>query len=311
MMRSASDGLDAAGRCQHGLVTCQQLDRMGYSSDGVFRLVRSGRLIPVRRRVYRLCGAVPTWHSAAMAAVLAAGEGAALSHESAAVLWGLLDREHATGALHITSPAQCRLDGVVAHRRPLGPGEATRHAFIPVTSVERTLLDLAGSASSPAPAGIGGLIDDAVRRGLTTSKRLLVAAERHGGPGRRLLAPVRAALRDRGIGYDPGANGWEMAMDRMWDRMGLPPARRQYRIRVAGGRSYRPDRAIVEARIAVDWNGYWPHGTRSGFDHDSTRRAHLAAAGWYPLDFTSRSDPELICTTVLAVYRERLYVPRP
>lgn len=88
--------------------------------------------------------------------------------------------------------------------------------------------------------------------------------------------------------------------------MGLPPARRQYRITVAGGRSYRPDRAILDARIAVDWNGYGPRGTRSQFDYDSDRRPRLAGVGGLPLDFTSRSSPELICTTVLQSYRERL-----
>lgn len=320
MSSSPWERLDAIGRGQHGLVTLHQLKRIGFSADAVARLARAGRLNPVRRQVYRLSGSAPTWHSSALAAVLAAGEGAVLSHVSAGVLWGLLERPPAgAGLLHLTAPGQRRIVGVTAHRRALLPGEVTRRDLIPVTSPELTLLDLAAPAPTPcsapasrrasAPAETGRMIDEALRRRLTTPERLLAAAQRHAGPGRRSLVPMRAALAGRGIGYDPGANDWERAMDRMWDGMGLPEARRQYRIRVAGGRSYRPDRAIVEARIAVDWNGYGTHGTRSGFDQDSDRRAHLAAAGWFPLDFTSRSDPQLICTTVLAVYRERLHLP--
>lgn len=308
MSSSPWERIDAIGRRQHRLVTLHQLNRLGYSRHAVFRLAGAGRLIPIRRQVYRLCGAAPTWHSSALAAVLAAGEGAVLSHGSAGVLWGLLDRPPAGASLHLTLPGQRRLDGVASHRSSLRPGEVTRRDLIPVTGPERTIVDLAGSAPASDPAEVGRLIDEVLRRRLTTPRRLLAAADRHAGSGRRSLVSLRMALADRGIGYDPGANDWERAMDRMWDRMALPAARRQYRIRVAGGISYRPDRAIVEARIAVDWNGYGMHGTRSGFDHDSDRRGRLAAAGWYPLDFTSRSDPRLICTTVRAVYAERLHL---
>jgi hypothetical protein len=93
-------------------------------------------------------------------------------------------------------------------------------------------------------------------------------------------------------------------MDRVWDELGLPVSERQYRIRI-GRRTYRPDRAIVDLKIAVEWTGFDPHGRRGNLDRDSDRRAALAAAGWYPLDFTSRSRPEVICRTVLAVVDER------
>lgn len=299
--------LDAVARRQHGLVTRRQLEQLGYRADAIRWLLRSGRLNPVRRGAYRLCGIAPSWQLSALAALMAAGEGAVLSHRSAGILWGLVERFDA-GPLHLTVPGQCRLDGVVAHRSALNPGEVTRRDMIPVTRVERTLLDLSGLPG--VRPELGRLVDEALRRGLTSPGRLLAALETHGGPGRRLLCHFRAALADRGLGYDPGANDWEQQMDRMWDRMGLPPARRQYRVRVSGGRSYRPDRTIVDARIAVDWNGYGPHGTRSRFDYDSDRRARLTAAGWLPLDFTSRSAPELICDTVLTVYRERLQLLR-
>jgi hypothetical protein len=170
-----------------------------------------------------------------------------------------------------------------------------------VTSAERTLFDLA--ATTPAPE-LGRLCDEALRRRIVTLGRLHALVKVHGGGGRRRLEPIHAVLADRIAGYDPGANDWERRMDRMWDRLGLPAAERQYRVRV-GRRTYRPDRAIVDLKIAVDWTGFDPHGLRGNVDRDSDRRAALAAAGWYPLDFTSRSRPEVICRAVLAVVAER------
>jgi very-short-patch-repair endonuclease len=65
------------------------------------------------------------------------------------------------------------------------------------------------------------------------------------------------------------------------------------------------DRAIVGLKIAIEWNGFDPHGYRSSMDRDSDRRAELAAAGWHVLEFTAKSRPELIGRAVLAVVADR------
>ena len=295
--------LDRLAGSQYGIVSHGQLRGLGMGPWAVEWLLAAGRAVVVRRRVYRLCGVAPSWRGTVLAAVLAAGDGAVLSHRSAAALWGLVDRRLESGRLEITCPRQIRMAGVQAHRHRLDPDERTVRGAIPVSTVERTLFDLAESCDR---VEIGRHIDEAVRRGLTTVDRLRRLTAHHGRCGRRRSRTFWAAMADRGAGFDPGANDWELRMDRMWERMGLPPARRQYRIRVGGGRSYRPDRAIVEARIAIDWNGFESHGSRTGFDADSDRRNLLAAAGWFPLDFTSRSDPELIGQTVRAVYAQRM-----
>ncbi len=224
------------------------------------------------------------------------------------MLWGLLGRHDESGALEVDWPRTgAVLDGVSAHRQRLGPGEATRREGIPVTSAERTLLDLAATESAET---LGRLCDEGLRRRIVTLGRLHAVVVAHRGPGRRRLEPIRSVLADRIDGYDPGANEWEQRMDCLWDQLGLPPATRQYRIQV-GGRTFRVDRAIVELRIAVEWAGFDPHGQRGHLDRDSDRRALLTAAGWCCLDFTSRSSPELICRTVSAVaaQRGRLFGP--
>ncbi len=293
--------LDRLGRRQHGLVSSEQLARLGFTEDQVELLLGTQRMAQVRRGVYRLCGVEPTWRSAAMGAVLAAGEGAVLSHRSAGVLWGFLDGHCESGPLEVIGTGQHRLNGVLAHRHRLGAGETTRRQGIPVTTAERTLFDLAGTVPDIT---LGHLCDEGLRRRVVTLGRLHAVVKANLGSGRRRLAPIQAVLADRITGYAPAANDWERRMQRLWDRLGLPAAEREYRVRV-GRRTYRVDRAIVDLRIAVEWNGFDPHGFRGHLDRDSDRRANLAAAGWYCLGFTSRSSPKLICDTVLAVVAER------
>jgi hypothetical protein len=290
-------------RSQYGLITSAQLLEAGVPGPAVRRLVGSGRLSVVRRGVYRLCGAAPSWRASALAVVLSLSVDRAcvLSHRSAGVLWGLLDRHKTEGPIEITAEARCRLPGVVSHRHALAQSAVTSYLGIPVTTIERTLLDLAERFDA---VDLGRLMDEAMRRRLTTPAHLATATEGMSPRGRRRLRPFVEALQDRGIGYDPGANDWEKEMDRIWDELGLPAAVRQYRLCISG-RTLFIDRAIVEEKIAVEWNGFSPHGERSKFDADSNRRALLIVAGWLPLDFTSRSSPRLICETVLSAYQQR------
>jgi hypothetical protein len=292
--------IDHLARRQHSLITTPQLLDLGYSRREIHYMIATGKITPIRLGVHRLCGAAPTWHMSVMAAVLAAGDGAVASHRTAAAIWRLIDPTD-TGPIELIVSRSRRLDGVRAHRMRLDHGERTRRRWIPVTTPARTLLDLAASMRAKE---LGRLVDEAWRRRTVTEDDLRETIQRHAGSGRRRLQPIYEALADRLPGYDPGANDWEQECDRMWDRMGLPRAERQYRVRI-GGRSFRLDRALPDLKVAVEWNGFETHGSRSAFDRDSDRRALLAAAGWLCLDFTSRSDPELICRTVRAVVEQR------
>jgi hypothetical protein len=297
----AYEALDTIAGPQYGLVTLPQLLQLGFRRGHIREMVARRRLVLVRQGIYRLCGSPLSWRARALAAVLAAGPEAALSHRSAGILWGLLDRQGEKAGFEITRPGFARINDVQLHRHRLTTAERTVRLNIPVTSAARTLLDLCESMNDDE---LGSVCDEALRRRLVTLGELAEVLERHRGRGRRRLGPMRDVLADRDPAYRPGANRWEQEMDRMWERMGLPPAVRQYSIRTRG-HLYIPDRAIVELKIAVDWNGYEYHGSRSRFDYDSTRRAELAAAGWYPLDFTAKSSLALICKTVLAVVEER------
>src|SRR3954464_6866302 len=129
-------------RGQHAAVTAPQLAAAGVTGRWVERRVERGWLRRMHRGVY-LVGLLEAAYSPLMAATLAAGPGALLSHYAAAVLWALVAARD--GPIDVTVPgrkARNRPD-VRVHRAALHPADATRHHGIPVTSPARTLLDLA------------------------------------------------------------------------------------------------------------------------------------------------------------------------
>lgn len=292
------DRLRVLSASQFGLVTTAQMEKAGFDRSARTALVARGWVQRVRSGVYRLPGAQTSWRASAAGAVLAAGGDAALSHFSAAALWELMEPDELEGRVDITSARMLRLKGVVSHRQPFVEAEITRRYGFRVTSVERTLLDVSEGQSAHR---VGRLIDDAVRRRLTTTARVAGEVERRRRRGERRLRPIREALALRGAGYDPGANDWERRMDDLWEQMGLPPSERQATITLPGGRRVRPDRVIWDIKLAVEWNGFAWHGLRSDFESDIERRNLLQRAGWTVIEFHSRQSPQEICETVLEV----------
>jgi hypothetical protein len=297
--------LDALAARQLGLVSVDQLRRLGFTESQVRTAAAHGRLVPARRGVFRLAGTRPTWEAAVLAAVLAAPPGSVASHGSAGRLWRLFDGERVPPgpAIELTVPSEARLRGVTSRRRPVPAGERALRFSVPVTSIGRTLLDL----GVLGPEALGLLTDEALRRGLIRLDQLRRLAELpRTADGRRGagIAALEEVLADRLPGYDAGASAWERQMDSMWERWGLPPAERQYEITTPGG-VYRVDRAIVAERIAVEWDGYEYHGRRSRFDRDSDRRADLAAVGWWSLGFTSHSSPARVRSAIWSAVSQR------
>jgi predicted transcriptional regulator of viral defense system len=130
---------------QHGLVTAGQLvEAAGLDTAAIRRRVLAGRLHRLHRGVYAVGHSAVPFEGRCAAAVLALGEGAVLSHRSAAELWGMVPR--AKGPIHVTLPAnggRKSRDGLIIHRsRTLGPGSIAFTAGVRVTTASRTLADL-------------------------------------------------------------------------------------------------------------------------------------------------------------------------
>jgi predicted transcriptional regulator of viral defense system len=130
---------------QWGVVSVAQLQALGLGKDAVQRRVRAGRLHRLHQGVYAVGHTVLRREGRWLAAVLACGKGAVLSHRSAAAHWGLLQTQ--ATRIDVTAPrtragnARIRL-----HRsRSLIACDTTTHQGIPTTSIPRTLLDLAAT----------------------------------------------------------------------------------------------------------------------------------------------------------------------
>ena len=150
-----------------------------------------------------------------MAAVLACGPGAVLCRRSAAALWGL----RAYSGMHEVAVRVHRRGGetIRARRVSLAPDEITIEDGIPVTTVARTLLDLASVLDRDR---LAQAIGAAEKRRLTDSPSLPVLIERHRGA--RGLATLRTVVEDRRLGLDVPASELEIEFAAFVRRRGLP-----------------------------------------------------------------------------------------
>jgi predicted transcriptional regulator of viral defense system len=126
---------------QHGVVTRQQLLSLGVEEEAIEWRLRSGRLHRLHRGVYAVGHRVLSCEARWMAAVLFCGPEAVLSHRTAAALWGI---GGASGAIEVTAPSKTRSRGRIRrHFAVLPADEETERDGIPVTTVPRTIFDLA------------------------------------------------------------------------------------------------------------------------------------------------------------------------
>ena len=135
---------------QHGVVTISQLRSAGLGRHAIELRVRSGHLHRVHQGVYAVGHAGLSRGGRYMAAVLALGDGAVLSHVSAAVLWGLVPARKDDEAVHVSLPSpngRRRRSGIAIHRTTFAPGDLSRRARIPVTAPNRTLRDMRADRS--------------------------------------------------------------------------------------------------------------------------------------------------------------------
>jgi very-short-patch-repair endonuclease len=140
---------------QRGHVVRWQLLKLGLSAKAIQYRIRLGRLIPVFPGVYAVGHRRPHPMDRAMAAVLACGDGAVLSHGSAASLWGFFDRWDEP--LEVIVARHRRPKATRVHRCQLAPADKKRHHGIPVTSPARTVLDCA-----PRVRNLGRFVKDAL-----------------------------------------------------------------------------------------------------------------------------------------------------
>ena len=296
---SVDRAIGALAARQHGVVSRTQLRDAGLSDAAVTRRAAAGRLHRLHAGVYTVGHTVLTQHARWLAAVLACGPDAALSHTSAAALWGL--RPTATANIDVTVPRTGKRSRrpIRIHRpRTLQRDETTIKDRIPVTTPARTILDVAATLRQP---DLERVLDRNEILELTDYPALAATARVHPGhPGaRRLLQTL-----DR---HEAGTTLTRSGLERLFlvlcNHHGLP--RPKANTTVAGK---EVDFLFEAQRLIVETDSWTYHRTRTAFENDRVRDAITTAAGYRTLRFTDHhltADPAGVAATLEAVLAQK------
>jgi predicted transcriptional regulator of viral defense system len=264
---------------QHGVVGRRQLLALGLGADAIKSRLASGRLHSIHRDAYAVGHRRLSQRGLWMAAVLGCGTGSVLSHGSAATLWGL---EEARSPIDVTAPrgrqGSPRRVGIRLHRCRLEDSEWTRRDGIPVTTVARTLFDLAETAGADQ---LGRLWEEGDKLHLLVLDDVAEVYERRRGcrRARRRIRPLlleaphsertRSPLEDRFA-----------AFCRQFE---LPPPATNVLVL-----EKEVDAAWLAARLLVELDSWEHHAHRAAFERDRKRDVALIVAGYRTIRVTHR-----------------------
>ena len=258
--------IGALADAQHGVVARRQLATLGLTEAAITRRAGSGRLRPLHRGVFAFGHQALRVEGRWMAAVLACGDRAVLSHASAAAAWDL--SPVGSGPIHVTVPGdhgRARRAGVRVHRsRTLTPTQTATHRGIPITTRERTIIDLARSVKG------------------RPLEQLLNRADRHldFNELRKARSPSLQAVLSS-YSATTTRSELEETFLRLCDDYAIP--RPGANVRIEG---IEVDFVWRDARLIVEVDGYAHHRSPSAFERDRERDAILTTKGWRVLRFT-------------------------
>jgi very-short-patch-repair endonuclease len=276
--------IGALAEAQHGVVGRAQLLELGFDRGSITHRLKLKRLCQIHRGVYTIGHRLLSQDGRWMAAVLACGPRAVLSHRAAAALWGM----RAGTWVEVTVPnGRGARGGIEVHRAALPPDERTTHRGIPTTTVPRTLLDLSAVVRRRE-------VRSALRRAeqlrLSDALSLHDLIARYGRrPG---LATIRALLDEAGIGARIIRSELEERFQDFLIRAGLPLP--QTNVVIQG---YEVDCVWPEQRLIVELDGHASHSPAHAFELDRARDRRLEAVGWRVIRITWRQleqEPELV-----------------
>lgn len=267
---------------QRFLVTRGQVLELGIDPKTIEHEIEVGRWLSLHAGVYQVDRRPRDWDARLLAAVLACGPGAAASHRAALKVWGL--EGISSAPLEVTMPFGNLgfPDTVIVHR--------TRRTFevsitsdIPVTTVERTLLDCAGGLPTRV---VGKALDSALRKDLTTIEAMYEGLGRDGGRGVRGTKRLRQVLAQRM--YDGSTDsGAEYDLLYFMRLAGLPEPELDHELFPRGGRRV-PDFYWAGLRKAVEVDGVDAHSSADRLDDDLDRQNAIMDLGIEIRRFSAR-----------------------
>jgi very-short-patch-repair endonuclease len=264
---------ELAGR-QHGVIARRQLLAMGFNGREIEHRVARRRLHPVMRGVYAVGWPKLTRERRWMASVLACGEGALLSHRSAAALWEI-GTEQGVVDVSVMGRAELKRRGLRVRGRPsLSAKSVTSHDYIPVTTPLQTLIDL---STELTPIRVERAVNEADKRDLIDPETLRAELDRHiGEPGVKALRALLDKRTFRLSDSDLEALFRPIAME-----AGLPLPLSKETVNGFEVDFFFPDLGLV-----IETDGLRYHRTPSTQSRDARRDRVHTLSGMTPLRFT-------------------------
>jgi very-short-patch-repair endonuclease len=277
-LEAVDSALRALSAGQHGAIDRRQVTDLGIASPSFNHRVSTGEWQRMGRRVLVNAAAPDSTHRQVMASVLDAGEGAVLSHASAASLWGLPG--FTLLPAHVTTVRRGRpVDrpiGIVHRMRALRPHHTTELDSIPVVRPELLMLQLAGIVH---PERLGVLLDRAWSMRLLSGRSTRMVLDEVAASGVRGVTSLRAALDERGDDYEPPASNLEGRFHQLITRAGLPAMRRQ--IDLGGDRwNGRVDFVATDRALVIEVDSERYHTALSDAEADLLRETKLRDSGY-------------------------------
>lgn len=281
---------NAAG-AQHGLMTRVDLIGFGVTDREISGRIETGRLEVLYPGVYYFDSISARWKTAVLAAVMASGPDAVASHRCAAVLWNLdaiYGRMIEVTVPYTESPEPER---VIVHRtRRINP--MSQVDSIPVTTIERTLFDLAPMLPERT---LEKAARSAVHQHLTTPDQLDLSVAEFGGRGVAGTRKMRSVVG--AVHTDQSGSVAEIDLKYVVFDAPIPEPVQQLRIKMPDRTNAYPDFAWPDRKRLVEVDGFGSHGSPEELQHDLRRQNALMELGWEIRRFTAsevRLEPRRI-----------------
>ena len=286
---------------QHGVVAHFQLREIGFGTEAIKARLANHLFHRLHGEIYAVgharLGRGGWW----WAGLLAYGPDAVLSHRTAGVLWGI--QRPRRGSVEVTAPGGRqgveRRRGLWIHRCRFGPEDVTERDGFPVTTVARTLFDLAEVAPYET---LKSAAEEADRLKLLRLRELEEVCER--GRGRRALRPTRRLLGELQA-PDEGRSPLEIRFAAFVRHSHLQPP-----VQNADVLGHEVDALWPEAKLIVELDSWEHHGHRSAFERDRARDPKLMLAGYRTIRVTHRRldrEPKRLAEEI----RQLLAMPPP
>ena len=265
---------------QHGVISRAQLSELGLGRGAIRHRISEGRLRRVHQGVYAIVGPrLMTRYGRWMAAVLACGPGAVLSHFGAAALWGI----RGGSRVEVTVPRGRKArPGIKLHYADLPADELTVLHGIPVTGIARTLFDLSAVVQRDE---LRSAFRQAEQLRLTDPLGVKALIERY--PKKPGLPTLRAVFEEAQRGLGIVRSVFEERFQAFLLHAGLPSPRTNVLIE-----GIEVDCVWPEQRLIVELDSRSIHDTRYAFEEDRARDRRLEVAGWCVVRVTWRQLTE-------------------